>query len=132
VVNSTPRPHFTPGKDPVPIVQEVGWASGPVWTGGKTRLHRDSIPDRPARSQSLYRLSYPAHTHTHTHTHTQTHTHTHAHKASYLQTPESSTAKILHQFRCRNLKTKQKIHLNVVLRDASEGNQFSIQCLILL
>ena len=23
--------------------------------------HRDSIPDRPARSQSLYRLSYPAH-----------------------------------------------------------------------
>ena len=25
---------------------------------GKSRLHRDSIPDRPARSQSLYRLSY--------------------------------------------------------------------------
>ena len=22
-----------PGKDPVPIVQEAGWASGPVWTG---------------------------------------------------------------------------------------------------
>jgi len=29
--------------------------------GGKSRPHRDSIPDRPARSQSLYRLSYPAH-----------------------------------------------------------------------
>jgi len=28
---------------------------------GKSRLHRDSIPDRTARSQSLYRLSYPAH-----------------------------------------------------------------------
>ena len=68
VVSSTPRPHFTPGKDPVPIVQEAGWAPGPVWTGGKSRPHRDSIPDRPARSQSLYRLSYPAHTHTHTHT----------------------------------------------------------------
>ena len=27
---------------------------------GKSRPHRDSIPDRPARSQSLYRLSYPA------------------------------------------------------------------------
>ena len=26
----------TPGKDPVPIVQEAGWAPGPVWTGGKT------------------------------------------------------------------------------------------------
>jgi hypothetical protein len=32
VVNSTPQPHFTPGKDPVPIVQEAGWAPGPVWT----------------------------------------------------------------------------------------------------
>ena len=52
----------TPGKDPVPFVQEAGWAPGPVWTGGKSRPHRDSIPDRPARSQSLYRLSYRAHT----------------------------------------------------------------------
>ena len=50
MVSSTPRPHFTPGKDPVPIVQEAGLASGPVWTGGKTRPHRDSIPERPARS----------------------------------------------------------------------------------
>jgi len=24
-----------PGKDPVPIVQEAGWASGPVWTGAE-------------------------------------------------------------------------------------------------
>jgi len=38
---STPHPgRFTPGKDPVPIVQEAGWASGPVWTGAD----RDSIP----------------------------------------------------------------------------------------
>ena len=50
MVSSTPRPHFTPRKDPVPIVQEVGWAPGPVWTGGKSRPHRDSIPDFPARS----------------------------------------------------------------------------------
>jgi len=28
---------------------------------GKSRPHRDSIPDRPARSQSLYRLRYPTH-----------------------------------------------------------------------
>jgi hypothetical protein len=61
VVSSTPRPHFTPGKDPVPILQEAVWAPGPVWTGGKSRPHRDSIPDPPATSQSLYRLSYPAH-----------------------------------------------------------------------
>jgi hypothetical protein len=38
------------GKDPVPILQEGGWAPGPVWTGGKSGLHRDSIPDAPARS----------------------------------------------------------------------------------
>jgi len=50
VVSVTPRPHFTPGKDPVPILQEAGWAPGPVWTGGKSRPHRDWIPDRPARS----------------------------------------------------------------------------------
>jgi len=50
MVSFTPRPHFTPRKDPVPIVQEAGWAPGPVWTGGKSRPHRDSIPDRPACS----------------------------------------------------------------------------------
>ena len=61
VVSSTPRPYFTPGKDPVPIVQEVGWAPGPVWTGGKSRPIGIRCPDRPSRRQSLYRLSYPAH-----------------------------------------------------------------------
>ena len=61
VVSSTPRPYFTPGIYPVPTLQEVGWASGPVWRGGNSRPHRDLIPERPARSQSLYRLSYRAH-----------------------------------------------------------------------
>ena len=33
---SAPRPgRFTPRKDPVPIVQEAVWASGPVWTGAE-------------------------------------------------------------------------------------------------
>jgi len=33
---STPRQgFFTPGKDPVRIVQEAGWAPGPVWTGAE-------------------------------------------------------------------------------------------------
>ena len=58
---------------------------GLVWMGGKSHLHRDLIPDCPARSQSLYRLSYPAHilyiyiyTHTHIHIHTYIHTCAHA------------------------------------------------------
>jgi hypothetical protein len=56
-----PRPgRFTPWeRDPVPIVQEAGWAPGPVWTGVEN-LASTGIrsPDRPARSESLYRLSY--------------------------------------------------------------------------
>ena len=31
-VSVTPRPLFTLGKEPVPIVREVGWAPGSVWT----------------------------------------------------------------------------------------------------
>jgi len=58
-----PRPLFTPRKDPVPIVQEAGWAPGPVWTGAENLTPTGiQSPDRPARSQSLYRLSYRAHT----------------------------------------------------------------------
>ena len=57
-----PRPLFTPGKDTVPIVQEAGWAPGPVWTGAEN-LAPTGIrsPDRATRSQSVYRLSYSAH-----------------------------------------------------------------------
>jgi len=35
VVSVTLQPLFTPGKDPVPIVQEAGWAPGPVWKGAE-------------------------------------------------------------------------------------------------
>ena len=50
-----------PGKDPVPIVQEAGWAPRPLRTGVEN-LAPTGIrsPDRPARSQLLYRQSYPA------------------------------------------------------------------------
>ena len=34
-VSVTPWQHLTPGEDPVPIAQEAGWASGPVWTGAE-------------------------------------------------------------------------------------------------
>jgi len=58
---STPCPgRFTPGKDQVLIVWEAGWASELVCTGAEN-LASNGIrpPDRPTRSQSLYRLSYP-------------------------------------------------------------------------
>ena len=58
VVSSTPRPHFTPGKVPVPILQEAGWAPGPVWSGGKSRPHRDSFPDCLSYSAHVQKLYY--------------------------------------------------------------------------
>ena len=58
-----PRPLFTPRKDSVPIVQEAGWTPGPVWTGAENLAPPPGFDPRtvPARSQSLHRLSYPAH-----------------------------------------------------------------------
>jgi hypothetical protein len=61
VVNATPRPLDPPPprKDPVPILQEAGWVSGPVWTGADNLAHTGiRFSDPPARSESLYRLSY--------------------------------------------------------------------------
>ena len=57
---STPRPgRFTPGEDPVPIVQEAGWAPGPVCTGVEYLVPTGiQSPDCPACSKSLYHLSY--------------------------------------------------------------------------
>ena len=51
---------FTPRKDPVPIVQEAGWATESAWRGAEN-LPPTGIrfPDRPASSKSLYRLSNP-------------------------------------------------------------------------
>jgi len=54
-----PHPgRFNPGKDPVPIVQEAGWAPEPVWTCVEN-LAPTGIQslDRPVRSESLYRLN---------------------------------------------------------------------------
>ena len=57
----TPSPgRFTPGKDPVPIVQKTAWAPGTFCTGAENPAPTGiRSPDRPACSESLYRLSYP-------------------------------------------------------------------------
>jgi hypothetical protein len=63
VVRNTPQPHIIPWKDPVPIVQEAGWAPWPVWTGVEN-LATSGFDPRTVQpiAQSLYQLSYPAHT----------------------------------------------------------------------
>ena len=35
VVNADRRPLYPSERDLIPIVQEVGWAPGPVWTGAE-------------------------------------------------------------------------------------------------
>ena len=56
VVSSTPRPHFTPGKDSVPILQEAGWARGR--SGRAENFVPTGIRSRTVQpvAQSLYRL----------------------------------------------------------------------------
>jgi len=59
---SRPSHPLPPEKDQVPIVQEAGWALGPVWTAVENLAPTGiGSPDHPARSQSLYRLRHPAH-----------------------------------------------------------------------
>jgi len=72
VVSSTRRPHFTPEKDPVPNLQEAGWALGPVWTGAEnlvpTGIRSQAV--QPLVSRYTDWVTRPTqHTHTHTHTH---------------------------------------------------------------
>ena len=59
VVNATPQPLYPRERNQVPIVQEAGWAPGPVWTGAQNLdPTRSRFPDPPACGKSLYRLSY--------------------------------------------------------------------------
>jgi len=65
-VSVTPRTLFTPGKTQYPLYRRLG---GPQDRSGQVRKISPSTgirsPDRPARSQSLYRLRYPAHFYDH-------------------------------------------------------------------
>ena len=56
-----PRPVALPtGKRPGTLLQEAGWAPGPVWTGAESLVPAGiRSPDRAARSQSLYQLRHP-------------------------------------------------------------------------
>jgi hypothetical protein len=61
VVEATPRPLCPQKKVPVPIVQMAGWAPRSVWTGVKNFVPTEvQTTNRPVRSESLYRLSYPS------------------------------------------------------------------------
>ena len=45
----TPLSLFTPGKNPVSIVQEAGWAPGPVWTGAENLAPPPGFDPRTVR-----------------------------------------------------------------------------------
>jgi hypothetical protein len=59
MINATLQLLYTRERDMILIVEETGWAPGPVWTGVEN-LAPTGIrsPDRQVRSESLYRLSY--------------------------------------------------------------------------
>ena len=51
---------FNPRKGPVTILKKAGWVPGLVWTVAENLFStRFRTPNRPARSESLYRLRYP-------------------------------------------------------------------------
>jgi len=58
---SAARPGRTlpPGKTRCPLYRRLGGPQGRSGRAENSHPHGDSIPDRPAYSQSLYRLSYP-------------------------------------------------------------------------
>jgi hypothetical protein len=60
VAHATSRPLYLRERDQVSIVQEAGWALGPVYKGAEN-LTATAIRslDRPARSELLYRRRYP-------------------------------------------------------------------------
>jgi len=60
VVSSMFRPHLTPGKEPVRILQELGRPQGRFGRAEKLAPTGIPYPDRPTHSQSPSRLSYPA------------------------------------------------------------------------
>jgi len=48
-----------PGKGPIPIVQESGWASVPVWTGAENLEPTGiQVADSPVSRELSYRLRY--------------------------------------------------------------------------
>ena len=114
-VSVAPRPLFTLGKDPLPTVQEAGWDQWPVWIGAEN-LAPTGIrsPDRLARSQSLYRLRYPAHSES------IVPIYLYPWRRRHYALPKCSVNisgdLIVHQDSCKNLKTC-KMFLGFVFRD---------------
>jgi hypothetical protein len=59
---SRPSRFLPSGKTRYPLYRRLGGTQGRSGQVGIISPHRNSNPDRPAHSQSLYRLRYPAHT----------------------------------------------------------------------
>ena len=59
LVNATPRPFYPLERDTVPIIYKAGWVPVPVWAGAENFAPTGiRSGDRPARTESLYRLRY--------------------------------------------------------------------------
>ena len=62
VVNATPRPLYPRERDSALIVQEAGWAPGPVWTGAENLAPIGIRPkDRQPVASRYTDYALPAH-----------------------------------------------------------------------
>jgi hypothetical protein len=62
VVKATPLPFYSRPRYPVRIVQEAWWNPGPAWTAEENLSYTwIRSPDRPTRSQLLYRIRFAIH-----------------------------------------------------------------------
>ena len=56
VVNATPRSLYAQERDPLPVIQEAGWAPGPVWKCAENLSPNEiQFPDRPAHSECIFK-----------------------------------------------------------------------------
>jgi hypothetical protein len=64
MITATPRPLYPQETEPVPIVLETGWASGPVWTGEKnltsTRIRSRTVQPVASRYTDWAILTHKA------------------------------------------------------------------------
>jgi hypothetical protein len=125
VVNATPC-RFIPGKETrYPLNRRLG---GPQGRSGRVQrislLTRIPSPDRPARSESLYRLSYAGpqrlkrtnYTHTHTHTHIYIYIYTYEGCSKIFRTDAVKIIKlIIRPIGCRHPRSSSLPHVYIYM-----------------
>jgi hypothetical protein len=104
VVNARPRPLYPRERHPLSLVWEAAWDPSPVLTGSENfAFTGNRSPHRPARSKSLYRMSYEVLVHGHNFYNYLENNQKHLINIAYLITQPLSTHVTGPQLSCRSL-----------------------------